>query len=126
MKVYMSIPVEMLDREQAGKLYGEMAALLAEHGHEGVSNPAALKLPEDDPKRVWKHLACAMLLMPDCQGVLFAPAYLDLRAEAPSVEFHAALRNGMQCLYSYRGADRRLELTPDSLHGARGMKYPEK
>ena len=125
MKVYMSIPVEMLDASQAEKLYAEMSALLAERGFEAVSNPAALKLPKDDPKRVWKHLACAMLLMPDCQGVLFAPAYLDLRAETPSVEFHAALRNGMQCLYSYRGADRRLELTPDSL-APRGMKYPEK
>ena len=125
MKVYMSIPVEMLDREQAGKLYGEMAALLAEHGHEGVSNPAALKLPEDDPKRVWKHLACAMLLMPDCQGVLFAPAYLDLRTKAPAAEFHAALGGGKRLMYTYRDADRKLALTPDSL-APRGMKYPEK
>ena len=125
MKVYMSIPVEMLDASQAEKLYAEMSALLAERGFEAVSNPAALKLPEDDQKRVWKHLACAMLLMPDCQGVLFAPAYLDLRTKAPAVEFHAALGGGKRLMYTYRNADRKLALTPDSL-APRGMKYPEK
>ena len=100
MKVYMSIPVEMLDAPQAEKLYAEMSALLAERGFEAVSNPAALQPPS--PDRVWKHLACAMLLLKDCGGVLFSPAYLDLR-----------------------NADRKLSLTPDSL-APRGMKYPEK
>ena len=49
MKVYMSIPVEMLDAPQAEKLYAEMSALLAEHGFEAVSNPAALQPPRDGP-----------------------------------------------------------------------------
>ena len=123
MKVYMSIPVEMLDASQAEKLYAEMSALLAERGFEAVSNPAALQPPS--PDRVWKHLACAMLLLKDCGGVLFSPAYLDLRTEAPAVEFHAALGGGKRLMYTYRDADRKLALTPDSL-APRGMKYPEK
>lgn len=123
MKVYMSIPVEMLDASQAEKLYAEMSALLAERGFEAVSNPAALQPPS--PDRVWKHLACAMLLLKDCGGVLFSPAYLDLRTEAPAVEFHAALGSGKRLMYTYRNADRKLALTPDSL-APRGMKYPEK
>lgn len=123
MKVYMSIPVEMLDAPQAEKLYAEMSALLAERGFEAVSNPAALQPPS--PDRVWKHLACAMLLLKDCGGVLFSPAYLDLRTEAPAVEFHAALGGGKRLMYTYRNADRKLSLTPDSL-APRGMKYPEK
>ena len=123
MKVYMSIPVEMLDAPQAEKLYAEMSALLAEHGFGAVSNPAALQPPS--PDRVWKHLACAMLLLKDCGGVLFSPAYLDLRTGAPAVEFHAALGGGKRLMYTYRNADRKLALTPDSL-APRGMKYPEK
>ena len=123
MKVYMSIPVEMLDAPQAEKLYAEMSALLAERGFEAVSNPAALQPPS--PDRVWKHLACAMLLLKDCGGVLFSPAYLDLRTKAPAVEFHAALGGGKRLMYTYRDADRKLALTPDSL-APRGMKYPEK
>lgn len=123
MKVYMSIPVEMLDASQAEKLYAEMSALLAERGFEAVSNPAALQPPS--PDRVWKHLACAMLLLKDCGGVLFSPAYLDLRTKAPAVEFHAALGGGKRLMYTYRDADRKLTLTPDSL-APRGMKYPEK
>ena len=123
MKVYMSIPVEMLDAPQAEKLYAEMSALLAEHGFEAVSNPAALQPPS--PDRVWKHLACAMLLLKDCGGVLFSPAYLDLRTKTPAVEFHAALGGGKQLMYTYRNADRKLALTPDSL-APRGMKYPKK
>ena len=123
MKVYMSIPVEMLDAPQAEKLYAEMSALLAEHGFGAVSNPAALQPPS--PDRVWKHLACAMLLLKDCGGVLFSPAYLDLRTDAPAVEFHAALGGGKRLMYTYRDADRKLTLTPDSL-APRGMKYPEK
>ena len=123
MKVYMSIPVEMLDAAQAEKLYAEMSALLAERGFEAVSNPAALQPPS--PDRVWKHLACAMLLLKDCGGVLFSPAYLDLRTKAPAVEFHAALGGGKRLMYTYRNADRKLALTPDSL-APRGMKYPEK
>ena len=123
MKVYMSIPVEMLDAAQAEKLYAEMSAMLAERGFEAVSNPAALQPPS--PDRVWKHLACAMLLLKDCGGVLFSPAYLDLRTKAPAVEFHAALGGGKRLMYTYRDADRKLALTPDSL-APRGMKYPEK
>ena len=123
MKVYMSIPVEMLDAAQSEKLYAEMSALLAEHGFEGVTNPAALQPPS--PDRVWKHLACAMLLLKDCEGVLFSPAYLDLRTGAPAVEFNAALGSGKRLMYAYRGADRKLALTPDSL-APRGMEYPEK
>ena len=123
MKVYMSIPVEMLDAAQAEKLYAEMSALLAERGFEAVSNPAALQPPS--PDRVWKHLACAMLLLKDCGGVLFPPAYLDLRTGAPAVEFHAALGDGKRLMYTYRDADRKLALTPDSL-APRGMKYPKK
>ena len=123
MKVYMSLPVGMLDAAQAEKLYGEMSALLAEHGFEAVSNPAALQPPS--PDRVWKHLACAMLLLKDCGGVLFSPAYLDLRSGAPAVEFRAALGGGKQLMYTYRNADRKLALTPDSL-APRGMEYPER
>ena len=123
MKVYMSIPVEMLDAAQAEKLYAEMSALLAERGFEAVSNPAALQPPS--PDRVWKHLACAMLLLKDCGGVLFSPAYLDLRTKTPAVEFHAALGGGKRLMYTYRDAERKLRLTLDSL-APRGMKYPEK
>lgn len=123
MKVYMSIPADMLDAGQAGRLYAEMSALLAEHGFEGVSNPAAAQPPS--PDRRWKHLACAMLLLKDCEGVLFAPAYLDLRTSVPAVEFYAALGKGMRLMYTYRDAERKLRLTPDSL-AQRGMKYPEK
>ena len=123
MKVYMSIPAGMLDAAQAERLYGEMSALLAEHGFEAVSNPAALQdMPRKD--RYWKHLACAMLLMKDCGGMLFSPEYLDLRAGVPAVEFHAALWR-LQIMYSYRDADGKLALTPDSL-APRGMKYPER
>lgn len=123
MKVYMSIPVEMLEPADAEKLYAEMSALLAEHGFEGVTNPASMQTPS--PDRVWKYLACAMLLLKDCEAVLFAPAYLDLRTGAPAVEFHAALGGGKQLMYTYRDADRKLTLTLDSL-AQRGMEYPEK
>lgn len=122
MKVYMSIPVGMLDAAQAEKLYGEMSALLAEHGFEAVSNPAALQPPS--PDRVWKHLACAMLLLKDCGGILFSPAYLDLRSGAPAVEFNAAIGK-LQIMYAFRDAERKLRLTPDSI-APRGMEYPER
>ena len=124
MKAYMSIPVGMLDAAQSKRLCGEMAELLAEHGFEAVSNPAALQdAPEEE--RHWKYLACGMLLMKDCDAVLFSPAYLDLRAGPPAVEFRAALRNKM-IMYSYRDADRKLRLTPDSLAKRGGAKFPEK
>ena len=75
-------------------------------------------------ERLWKYLACGMLLLKDCEAVLLPPAYLDLRSGAPAVEFRAALYK-KRIMYSYRDADRKLRLTPDSL-AERGMKYPEK
>lgn len=123
MKAYMSIPVGMLDAAQSKRLCGEMAELLAEHGFEAVSNPAALQdAPEEE--RLWKYLACGMLLLKDCDAMLFPPAYLDLRSGPCAVEFRAALYK-KRIMYSYRDADRKLRLTQDSL-AERGMKYPEK
>ena len=123
MKAYMSVPIGMLDAAQSKRLYAEMAGLLAEHGFEAVSNPAALQDASEE-ERLWKYLACGMLLLKDCEAVLLPPVYLDLRSGPCAVEFRAALYK-KRIMYSYRDADRKLRLTPDSL-AERGMKYPER
>jgi len=106
--VYVSIPVEVLTWEQAKKLQAEVAALLDPETQEAVFNNAALNGPDDDPQRAWKHLSKAMLLIGECDAVLFAPGWNHFPHFVCSVEFEAAIRAHKKCLYCWRDAERNL------------------
>ena len=99
-RVYISVPVDMLTREQAEKLAHETAALLDKEKQEPVFN-----LGLDAP---WEHLSRAMHLLGECDAVLFAPGWRNFPYFACSVEFEAAIRAHKKCLYCWRDAERNL------------------
>ena len=110
--VYVSVPVDMLTWEQAKRLQAETAGVLDPATQEPVFNNAALNGPDDDPQRAWKHLSKAMLLIGECDAVIFPPGWHGF-GWVCSVEQDAALRSGKRCLYTYRdssGALRLLEM----------------
>ena len=99
-RVYVSVPVDMLTREQAEKLAHETAALLDMEKQEPVFN-----LGLDAP---WEHLSRAMRLLGECDAVLFAPGWDYYPHFVCSVEFEAAIRAHKKCLYCWRDAERNL------------------
>lgn len=101
-RVYISVPVDMLTREQAVKLAHETAALLDMEKQEPVFN-----LDLDAP---WEHLSRAMRLLGECDSVFFAPGWDYYPHFVCSVEFEAAIRSGKRCLYTYRDSSRSLRL----------------
>jgi len=102
-RVYVSIPVDMLTKEQAQRLQAEVAGLFDPEMQEAVFNNAAYDAPDDDPQRVWKHLSEAMLLLGGCSGVIFSPGWNGF-GQVCSVVFEAAIRAGKRCFYTYRDA----------------------
>lgn len=101
-RVYVSVPVDMLTREQAVKLAHETAALLDMEKQEPVFN-----LGLDAP---WEHLSRAMRLLGECDSVFFAPGWDYYPHFVCSVEFDAAIRSGKRCFYTYRDSSRSLRL----------------
>ena len=99
-RVYVSVPVDMLTREQAVKLAHETAALLDMEKQEPVFN-LGLDVP-------WEHLSRAMRLLGECDAVLFAPAWRHFPCFVCLVEFEAAIRAHKKCLYCWRDAERNL------------------
>ena len=108
--VYVSVPVDMLTREQTEKLRTEVAEVLNLETQEPVFNNAVLNGSDDDPQRAWKHLSRAMTLIGECDAVLFAPGYNLYPYFVCSVEFEAAVRAGKRCFYTYRDASGTLQL----------------
>ena len=107
-RVYVSVPVDMLTKEQAKKLQMEVAGLLDPETQEAVFNNAAYDAPEEGSQRVWKHLSASMLLLGECDAVLFAPGWDYFPHFVCSVEFEAAIRAHKKCLYCWRDAERNL------------------
>ena len=108
--VYVSVPVDMLTREQTEKLRTEVAEVLDLETQEPVFNNAVLNGSDDDPQRAWKHLSRAMTLIGECDAVLFAPGYNLYPYFVCSVEFEVAVRAGKRCFYTYRDASGTLQL----------------
>ena len=106
-RVYVSVPVDMLTREKAEKHQAEVAGVLDLETQEPVFNRAALN--GDDPRRVWKHLSEAMLLLDGCSGVIFSPGWNGF-GQVCSVVFEAAIRAGKRCFYTWRDASGTLRL----------------
>ena len=109
-RVYVSVPVDMLTREQTEKLRTEVAGLLDPETQEPVFNNAVFDAPDDDPQRTWKHLSRAMTLIGECDAVLFAPGYDLYPYFVCSVEFEAAIRAGKRCFYAWRDASGTLQV----------------
>lgn len=108
--VYVSIPVEILTQEQAKELQAEMAGLLDTEMQQAVFNNAAYDAPDDSSQRLWKHLSSAMLLLGECDAVLFGPGWDYHPSFVCWVEFEAAIRTGKKCLYVWRDIDKKLRL----------------
>ena len=106
-RVYVSVPVDMLTREQAEMLTAEVAGVLDPETQEPVFNFAAFDAPDDDPQRAWKHLSRAMTFIGECDAVIFSPGWNGCGGIC-SVEFEASIRAGRRCFYTYRDADRKL------------------
>jgi len=109
-RVYVSVPVDILTREQAEKLQTEVAGILDSETQEPVFNSAACDTPEDDPQRLWRHLSASMLLLGECDAVIFAPGWDFYPSFVCWVEFEAAIRSGKRCFYTYRDSSRSLRL----------------
>ena len=102
-RVYISIPVDMLTREQAEKLAKEVAGVLDLETQEPVFNRAIYDAPEDEPLRLWWHLSEAMLRLGKCEAVIFSPGWNGFGMVC-SVVFEASVRSGKRCFYTYRDA----------------------
>ena len=97
-RIYISVPVDLLTKEQAKSLRAEVAGLLDPEAQEAVFNDAAI----DGPQRTWTHLSKAMLLIGGCDAVIFSTGWDFWPGLTCFVELEAALRSGKQCLYTYR------------------------
>lgn len=109
-RVYVSVPVDMLTREQAQRLQAEVAGVLDPEKYEPVFNRAAFDAPEDDPQRLWAHLSKAMLLLSECDAAIFPPSWGGWPGWVCPVEQETALRSGKKCLYTYRDSTGKLTL----------------
>lgn len=109
-RVYISIPVEVLTKDQAKELQAETADLLDTETQEAVFNNAAFNGLDDDPQRMWKHLSKAMLLIGECEAVLFGPGWDYHPSYVCWVEFEAAIRTRKKCLYVWRDAEKKPRL----------------
>jgi len=108
--VYVSVPVDALKRSELKMLMEEAAALLDPAEWEPVFNHTARNLPEDDSQRFWKHVSKSMLLLGECDAVIFTPGWNYFPYWVCSVEFAAAIRSGKRCMYSWRDANGKLRL----------------
>ena len=108
-RVYISVPVDVLTKEQAKQQQVEMAGLLDTEKQEADYHRVAYDAPEDEPLRLWWHLSASMLHLGKCDAVLFAPGW-NCFGWICAVEFEAALRSGKRCLYTYRDSSRSLRL----------------
>ena len=109
-RVYVSIPIEILTREEAKKLQAELAGLLDPETQEPVFNDVALDMPEHDPQKSWKHLSNAMRLLGECDAIIFDSSDWYYPALTGPIEFDAAIRHGMTCLHTWRDLDKKLRL----------------
>ena len=110
-RVYVSIPVDMLTREQVKRLQVEVAGLLDPEMQEAIFNEATYDTPEDAPLRLWRHLSASMLLIGECDAVLFAPGWNYYNhCHACWIEFEAAIRSEKRCLYVWRDEGGKLQL----------------
>lgn len=109
-RVYVSVPVDMLTREQAEKLQAEVAGVLDPEKYEPVFNRAAFDAPEDEPLRLWWHLSEAMLRLGKCDAAIFPPSWGGWPGWVCPVEWETALRSGKRCCYTYRDSTGKLTL----------------
>lgn len=109
-RVYVSVPVDMLTREQTEKLQAEVAGVLDTEKQEPVFNRALEDAPEDDPQRLWAHLSKTMLLLSECDAAIFPPSWEDWPGWVCPVEWETALRSGKRCCYTYRDSTGKLTL----------------
>lgn len=122
--VYVSVPVDALNREDAVKVMEETASLLDPSEWIPLFNRTALDLPEDDPQRLWKHLSQSMLLLGECDALLFSPGWDFYPCWVCSAELDIALRAKKHVLYTWRDADRTLHLL-NSVHCGMAEKREE-
>lgn len=109
-RVYVSVPVDMLTREQTERLQTEVAGLLDPDTQEPVFNRAVFDAPEDEPLRLWWHLSEAMLRLGKCDTAIFSPGWNRWPGWICHVEQETALRSGKHCLYTYRDSSGTLRL----------------
>ena len=109
-RVFVSIPVDMLEREQAESLMAEVAGVLDPATQEPVFNRAVFDAPEDGPLRLWRHLSETMLLLGRCDAAIFPPNWNRWSGWVCSVEWEAALRSDKRCLYTWRDVAGKLRL----------------
>ena len=109
-RVYVSVPVDMLTKEQAQRLQAEVAGLLDPERQEAVFNNATYDAPESDPLKLWRHLSASMLLLGECDAVLFAPGWDYHPHYVCWVEFEAAIRSHKKFLYVWRDEQKKLRL----------------
>ena len=108
-RVYVSVPVDMLTREQAEQLQAEVAGVLDRATQEPVFNRAVFDAPEGEPLRLWWHMSEAMLRLGKCDAVIFPPGWHGF-GWVCSVEFEAAIRTGKRCFYTWRDSSGTLRL----------------
>ena len=109
-RVYISVPVDVLTKEQAKQLQVEMAGLLDTEKQEADYHRAAYDAPEGEPLRLWWHLSASMLRLGKCDAVLFAPGWNYYPSFVCWVEFEAAIRSEKKCLYVWRNAEQKPQL----------------
>lgn len=109
-RVYVSLPVDMLTREQAERLQAEVAGVLDPATQEPVFNKAVFDAQEDEPLRLWWHLSEAMLRLGKCDAAIFPPGWNRWPGWICHIEQESALRSGKRCLYTYRDSSGTLRL----------------
>lgn len=109
-RVYVSLPVDMLTREQTERLQTEVAGVLDPATQEPVFNKAVFDAPEGEPLRLWWHLSEAMLRLGKCDTAIFSPGWNRWPGWICFVEQETALRSGKRCLYTYRDSSGTLRL----------------
>lgn len=106
--VYVSIPVDMLTREQVEKLQAEVAGVLDLETQKPVLNRAVFDGPDDDPLRLWRHLSVSMVHLGKCDAAIFPPGWNRWPGWICLVEQETALRSGKRCFYTYRNSTGKL------------------
>ena len=109
-RVYVSVPVDVLTKEQAKQLQVEMTGLLDTEKQEADYHRAAYDAPEDEPLRLWWHLSASMLRLGKCDAAIFPPGWNRWPGWICPVEQDAALRSGKRCFYTWRDSSGTLRL----------------